>query len=37
MKLIYDEEVETYLIELVKTLFEKEYFGFKESAYDYTD
>lgn len=35
MKIIFDKSVVTYLNELVDILYEKEYFGFKESAYDY--
>lgn len=35
MKIIFDEEVERYLNELVEILYKKEYFGLKSSAYDY--
>jgi hypothetical protein len=31
-KIIYKQEVRDFLTELIFTLFEKEYFGFKESA-----
>lgn len=37
MKVIFDSEVEEYLSELVDILHNKEYFGFKESAYLYVD
>ena len=32
MKILFLPEVEDYLFELVETLYDKEYFGFKESA-----
>ena len=35
MKIIFSPEVEEYLFELVKILYEKEYFGFRESAVQY--
>jgi len=37
MELIYHKNVAEYLNELVEVLYDKEYFGFKESAYDYVD
>jgi len=37
MEVIYHKNVVEYLNELVDVLYEKEYFGFKESAYDYVD
>lgn len=37
MKIIYQPQVVEYLNELVDILYEREYFGFKESAYDYVD
>jgi hypothetical protein len=37
MKIIYNKKVIKYLNELVDVLYEQEYFGFKESAYDYVD
>ena len=35
MKVIFDDVVEVYLNELIDILYEKEYFGFKATAYDY--
>ena len=35
-KIIYKEEVREFLFELIHVLFKKEYFGFKESAEEYT-
>lgn len=35
MKLIYAEQVEIYLNELVDILYAQEYFGHKSTAYDY--
>lgn len=35
MKVIFDDVVEVYLNDLIDILYEKEYFGFKASAYDY--
>ena len=37
MRVVYHKEVTSYLNELVDILYEQEYFGFKESAYDYVD
>lgn len=37
MEVIYHKNVADYLNELVDILYDKEYFGFKESAYDYVD
>ena len=37
MKVIYHKQVVIYLNELVDVLYERNYFGFKESAYDYVD
>jgi len=37
MKVIYHKQVVIYLNELVDILYERNYFGFKESAYDYVD
>ena len=37
MKVVYHKNVVEYLNELVDILYEKEYFGFKETAYDYVD
>ncbi len=37
MKIIFDREVEIHLNKLIDILYEKEYFGFKESAYDYVE
>ncbi|MDH6305569.1 hypothetical protein M2459_002038 [Parabacteroides sp. PF5-5] len=37
MKIIYHKQVVKYLNELVDVLYEQDYFGFKESAYDYVD
>jgi len=37
MKIIYHNKVIVYLNELVNILYEQNYFGFKESAYDYVD
>lgn len=37
MKVVYHKNVAEYLNELVDILYSKEYFGFKESAYDYAD
>ena len=37
MKVIFHEKVVIYLNELVDILYECNYFGFKESAYDYVD
>jgi len=33
----YHKQVVVYLNELVDVLYERNYFGFKESAYDYVD
>ncbi len=35
--IIFDKSVEVYLNELIDILYEKEYFGFKESAYEYVE
>lgn len=35
MQIVYRKEVEIYLFELIETLYEKEYFGFHESATTY--
>lgn len=35
MKILFLPEVEEYLFELVEILYEKEYFGFEESALNY--
>jgi len=37
MRIIYHTQVVKYLNELVEILYEQQYFGFKESAYDYVD
>lgn len=37
MRVIFDKAVEIYLNELLNILYEKEYFGFKETAYDYVE
>lgn len=37
MMVIFDSEVEEYLSYLVNILYERDYFGFKESAYQYVD
>jgi hypothetical protein len=37
MKIIYHEQVVDCLNELVDILYAREYFGFKESAYNYVD
>jgi hypothetical protein len=37
MKIIYHKQVIDCLNELVDILYEQNYFGFKESAYDYVD
>ena len=37
MTIVYHNLVADYLNELVDILYEKEYFGFKETAYDYVD
>ena len=37
MKVIFDPDVEEYLSQLLYILYEKEYFGQKESAYKYID
>ena len=37
MKVVYHKNVSEYLNELVDVLYDKEYFGFKEFAYDYVD
>ena len=37
MKVIYHKRVSEYLNELIDILYYKEYFGYKESAYDYVD
>ncbi|MDR0733492.1 MAG: hypothetical protein LBF08_05485 [Dysgonamonadaceae bacterium] len=37
MKVVFDLEVEEYLSQLVDILYDKEYFGLKESAYQYVD
>lgn len=34
---IFDEAVEIHLNELINILYEKKYFGFKETAYDYVE
>lgn len=35
MKILFLPEVEDYLFELIEILYDKEYFGFKESAVNY--
>ena len=35
MKVLFLPEVENYLFEIIETLYQKEYFGFKESAVKY--
>lgn len=35
--IIYSPSVRTYLIELIAILYEKEYFGFEESAHEYVE
>jgi len=35
MKILFSPEVENYLFELIEILYQKEYFGFKESAVEY--
>lgn len=35
MKILFLPEVEEYLVELIEILYQKEYFGFKESAVQY--
>lgn len=35
--IIYSSSVRTYLIELIAILYEKEYFGFEESAHQYVE
>ena len=37
MKVIFHQQVVFYLNNLVDILYEEEYFGFKEAAYDYVD
>jgi hypothetical protein len=37
MKIIYHRQVIEYLNELVDILYEQNYFGYKESAYNYVD
>jgi hypothetical protein len=37
MSVFYTPEVEEYLRELIATLYDKGYFGFKEAAYRYVD
>lgn len=37
MKIVFDSEVEEYLSLLVNILYDEEYFGFKEKAYQYVD
>ncbi|MDL2213747.1 hypothetical protein LJC21_01760 [Bacteroides sp. OttesenSCG-928-E20] len=37
MEVIYHKDVAEYLNELVDVLYHKEYFGFKDAAYDYVD
>lgn len=37
MQVIYSKDVSSFLNELIDILYEKEYFGFKESAYEYVD
>jgi hypothetical protein len=37
MNVIYHKQVVNYLNELVDTLYEQNYFGFKESAYNYVN
>lgn len=37
MKVVYHKDVTEYLNELIDILYDKEYLGFKESAYDYVD
>jgi len=35
MRIVFSAKVEDYFFELIETLYEKEYFGFKESATTY--
>jgi len=35
MKIVFSPKVEDYLFELIEILYNKEYFGFKESATSY--
>jgi len=35
MKIVFSPKVEDYLFELIEILYDKEYFGFKESATSY--
>lgn len=37
MKVVYHKNVTEYLNELIDILYDKEYFGFKDAAYDYVD
>lgn len=37
MKVVYHKNVTEYLNELIDILYDKEYFGFKDVAYDYVD
>ena len=37
MRIIFHKDAEDYLSELVDVLYEKEYFGFEESAVSYVD
>jgi hypothetical protein len=37
MKIVFDSEVEKYLYQMVDILYNEEYFGFKENAYQYVD
>ena len=37
MRIIYSNEVKLYLKELIKILFEKEYFGFEVDAEEYVN
>ncbi|GAB6010555.1 hypothetical protein [Viscerimonas tarda] len=37
MKILFSPEVRIYLIELSEILYEKDYFGFEEEAYDYVE
>lgn len=37
MKVVYHKNVTEYLNELIDILYDKEYFGFKDAAYDYVE
>ena len=37
MKVVVKQSVETYLLELIETLFEKKYFSYKQNAIEYVD